>query len=164
MKNSLVLSALICILATACSGPQYLPTSDRIHEYKYGSYVKLEGMSGRQWNGELIAVDSAGVVVLTEESKVCTVVPRHFITGYSVQYAQGKGYGWAIPVFSLFSLIHGAYAIFTFPLNLVTTITVAEGGAKAFVYKEIDLSFEDLKMFARFPQGIPPQIKLSDIH
>ena len=37
------------------------------------------------------------------------------------------------------------------------------GGEMAFTYTEKDMTYEELRMFARFPQGIPPNVDIKDI-
>lgn len=166
MKNKLFQLAFWGLIFSACSTSRnvaYLPVPESVSQNQYGSHITITGITGKEWNGELIAVDSAFLIVLDRQSKKCSTIPLTVISSYSLQYAQSSHYGWSIPVLSLFSLSHGYFAIFTFPLNLIMTIVVTQAGESAFVYRNIDLNYDQLKMFARFPQGIPPGINVTEI-
>jgi hypothetical protein len=43
------------------------------------------------------------------------------------------------------------------------TISVTASGESAFQYSEKNMTFEKLKMFSRFPQGILPSIDIARI-
>jgi hypothetical protein len=53
--------------------------------------------------------------------------------------------------------------VFTAPINLMVTIVVTMSSEDAFQYNEKNMSYEKLKMFARFPQGIPLNIDVASI-
>ena len=57
----------------------------------------------------------------------------------------------------LITISHGVFAPFTLPLNLIIGANTAEGAAQSsFATSYPDkISWEDLKKFARFPQGLP---------
>jgi hypothetical protein len=80
-----------------------------------------------------------------------------------LSYAKHENYGKAIAIFSIIPFSHGAFGLLTLPLNLITTISVAVSTQKSFRYDDKDYSLEKLNMFARFPQGIPPNIDISEI-
>lgn len=63
----------------------------------------------------------------------------------------------------LLPFIHGAISIFTLPIHLIVTITATATGENAFKYSDKNMTYDKLRMFARFPQGIPPNIKLANI-
>jgi hypothetical protein len=63
----------------------------------------------------------------------------------------------------LLPFIHGWYSIFTIPIHLIVTISVTASGENAFKYNNKKMTYEELKMFARFPQGIPPDIDLANV-
>lgn len=163
MKNKCTFCFFFCFVLISCATPSYLPEPERIPNHPFGSYIKLECKAGKNFSGELISVEKDHIILLGENTGKCVVVEKSQIQAFSLQYAQAKRYGWTIPVSSLVSLTHGVFAVFTLPVNLITSIAVTTGGANAFVYKSENLAYKDLKMFARFPQGLPENVLLSDI-
>jgi hypothetical protein len=119
---------------------------------------------GERIDGELIAIDSNKIVVLSSTEKKCLLVSVKEIKRFTLQYAQPKQYGWTIPVFLLSTISHGFFSIFTVPVNLIVTISSTSSGNSAFKYKSKSMNYQKLKMFARFPQGIPSNIPIESIH
>lgn len=154
---------LLTIIIGSCTSPMYLPSSDKIDVNEYGSYIKIVPKTASNIDGELISIDSNKIVVLTEEAKKCVTVSIHEINRFSLQYAESKHYGWAIPFGIILPFIHGAYSALTFPLHLIVSISVISGGKNAFKYSDKNMTYEQLKMFARFPQGIPADIDIASI-
>lgn len=154
----------------SCTTPAYLPTYDKIDISQYGSYIQVyQVASSIVITGELIAIDSNSLVVLSEMNNKDTnarkpvIVPLKDVNRFTLLYAQPRHYGWAIPVYSLATISHGFFAIFTLPFNLIVTFSTTVGGEKAFKYSSKNMTYDKLKMFARFPQGIPSEIVLADI-
>lgn len=151
------------MIISSCTSPRYLPSSDKIDVNEYGSYIKIFHKTASNIDGELIAIDSNKIVVLTEESKKCVTVPISEVKRFTLRYAKPKHYGWTIPVFTLPTIAHGWFLIFTAPVNLIVTISVTAGGENAFKYSNKNMTYDKLKIFARFPQGIPPNIDIASI-
>lgn len=148
----------------SCKSASYLPKPTEIGTNTHGAYIQSDLFDGTNFSGELIAIDDLYITVLSEKDLICKQYPTKEINRYSIRYAQSKNYGWTIPVFSLLTLFHGFYAVFTFPVNLITTIAVTVGAQEAFVYKRSQMPLEKLHMFARFPQGLPEGIALDEIN
>ncbi|MFM7759089.1 MAG: hypothetical protein ACKO6J_09160 [Crocinitomicaceae bacterium] len=175
MKTNIALIGLLIIFFSSCTSPRYLPSSDKIDVNEYGSYIKiihktayniddeLIAIDSNKIDGELIAIDSNKIVVLTEQSKKCLTIPISEIKHFKLRYAKQKHYEWTIPVFTLATIAHGSFLKFTAPANLIVTISVTASGENAFKYSDKDMSYEKLRMFARFPQGIPSNIDLASI-
>lgn len=158
----LVAGSLIFVI-TACSFPRYLPKADTIDINPYGAYIKVTLKKSGFVDGELIAVSTNEIVVFSENSNTCVSVPIPDIGYYKMFYAEPKNYVWSIPVFALASLPQGGLAFFTLPLNLITTIAVVVSSNKSFSYTEKSITYAQLSMFARFPQGLPETIDLNEI-
>ncbi len=163
MKTKLILAAAFLGMMSSCITPDYLPTTDNIDVNEHGSYIRLTNKDNTYANGELIAIDTTRVLILNEETLKCDSVPIDRVDYFKLRYAQPKHYGWTIPVFSLFTLTHGVYALFSMPINLIVTTSVTVSGEKAFQYNQDDMTYERLKMFARFPQGVPPHVDLNTL-
>jgi hypothetical protein len=164
MKTNLVLSGLLAVLLGACQYPAYLPPPEKIDVSPYGSYITMHHKSNRYIDGELIALDSNKIIVLDESSNKCVTIPRADIYSCEVRYAISAGYEWTIPFILVLPFINGWYSILTMPMHLITTIAVSVDALHAYVYSDRSMSYEKLRMFARFPQGIPEFLDLADIH
>ncbi|MBK8552481.1 MAG: hypothetical protein IPL53_15975 [Ignavibacteria bacterium] len=167
MKTKFVITILMAVICSSCSmsSPDYLPDSENIDVNVYGSYISIVMKDAEHTTGgELIAVDSANFIVLTETDdslvKKIKIVPVKKVDNFVIKYAEGDDYIAAVPLYTLASLTHGYYALITLPLNLIITLVV---NSEAFVYSDKNISLDDLKMFARFPQGIPPNIRYDSI-
>ena len=163
MKTNILITGLIAFIICSCTSPKYLPSSDKIDINEFGSYIELVRNTAPNIRGELIAIDTSKIVVLTEDANKCVVVPVSEVKRFSLRYAKPKHYGWTIPVFTLFTATHGVGLLVTAPINLIVTISVTTSGENAFKYSDKNISYNELMMFARFPQGIPPNIDLANI-
>ncbi|WP_025764253.1 hypothetical protein [Dyadobacter tibetensis] len=163
MKTNLAIAVLLAMIICSCAAPKYLPHPDDIDINKNGSYTKIKCKTTDDIRGELIAIDSSQIVVLSEVSKRCITIPITEIESFKLQYAAPTHHGWTIPVYTLATLSHGIILLGTAPLNLLVTIIVTTGGVRSYQYRKKDISYEDLRMFARFPQGIPANVKIASI-
>ena len=69
MKTKLLFAVIILLLAFSCSSPKYLPSSDKIDINEFGSYIKISMKEGGKIDGELIAIDSSQIVILSAKKK-----------------------------------------------------------------------------------------------
>ncbi len=167
MKNKSIIAGLVAIFIGSCSSPKYLPSPDKIDVNQYGSYIKIIRNNETIVKGELIAVETHKIVVLSEvdtnNTKEYVVVPIKEIQRFKLRYAKQKHYGWTIPVFTLATISHGYFLIATAPVNLIVTTSVTIGSESAFTYSDKNMTYTQLEMFARFPQGIPPGTNIPGI-
>lgn len=163
MTTKLTLFGLLFLFLCSCSSPHYLPRQQHIDLNTYGSYIKLTPLKGKKVVGELIAIDSTTIVVLLEEGNKCVVFPVNSVKKFKLHYAKARNYGWSVPVFLVYPLVHGFFSIFTVPLHIIVTTAVTASGKDAYTYSNKNMTYEDLRMFARFPQGIPEQIDLDSL-
>lgn len=163
MINKFFFIGFLILTISSCSTPSFLPSVEYIDVDQNGSYIKINNKTPEYLGGELIAVDSNSIVVMSEKKKRCITIEKSKVKKYSLRYAKTKNYGWTIPVFALSSISHGFYAIVTLPLNLIATIAITASSSKASSYTDKTISYDQLRMFARFPQGIPPNISLESI-
>ena len=164
MKTKIFSILTIFLMVVAgCSVPDYLPKTKEIDVNQYGSYIKISRIDGSAVNGELLAADTISLVVLVVNNgqKLVTIVPAGEVKDFKLRYAQPKNYWWAVIPYTLSCATHGWFAIITAPVNLVATLAIALVAENSFVYNVNDIRYADLKMFARFPGGIPPNIDLS---
>ena len=154
---------MVLIWGSGCSSQKKLPTHQQIGTHPYGAYIVAVQISTHETKGELIAVDSNQLIILQKHSETCVAIPLNQITVYKIRYARSNNKAWIIPFFTLSTVIHGFIAIITAPLNLIVTSAVIINDRNELSYTHKNISYEQLKMFARFPQGIPDGVKLEDI-
>ncbi|MCH8902402.1 MAG: hypothetical protein IIA45_00570 [Bacteroidetes bacterium] len=161
----IILGLLLAVLISSCTTQKYLPKSSNIDENRFGSYITIYRIEDKMVKGELIAVDSIRLVVLvrTKEIPQSVIVPISEISSFKIRYARPKNYLWTIPLFTLSTVAHGIFLVITAPINLIVTTNVTVSGAFSFTYSDKKMTDDKLKMFARFPQGIPPNIDISSI-
>lgn len=156
---------LLIVFVSSCSAPQYVPKVKEIPFSAYGSHIEVEQHTGPGIEGELIAVDSLSMFVLVRNESPGQLqnIPVQNIEKFKLTYAQPASHAWTIPVYTLSTVSHGLWLIFTAPINAVVTSVVTARGANAYTYNEEAVSYKELSMFARFPQGIPPTIDAASI-
>ncbi|MCX6148058.1 MAG: hypothetical protein NTW25_12555 [Candidatus Kapabacteria bacterium] len=148
--------------------PSYLPSSDKVGVNQFGSYIKLELKNGNDIGGELIAADNSQIYVLIETqndkiiSKKTIKLEYSELEDFSFYYAKPENYYSRIAL-SLVSVLHGFWLVITLPLNLIVRNSVAIGSKNSFKYYGTEVNSKQLSQFARFPQGIPENIKFENI-
>lgn len=154
-------------LLASCAMPGYLPSYDKVDVNHYGSFIRIALNKKETVKGELLAIDRKGIVILPSDNLnnplKPSVIPVSEIDHFRVYYARPKRYFWAIPLFSLATISHGYYSVFSLPVNAVVTSTIAVTGENAFTFSNKTMSIDKLSMYARYPQGIPAGITLDQI-
>lgn len=156
--NDIINVLLIWVVAVGCSMPKYLPKSEDVGVNQFGAYISVDQKLTGSVNGELISVGTDSLLVLEEKTNKCVYVVRSRITCYDLRYAKSINYAYVIPLGLLTTISHGYFAIITIPFNLIIGSAVAISSMNAFTYDQKDVSYEDLRLFARFPQGIPSDV------
>ena len=149
----------------SCTGLSYLPESDTIDTNRYGSYIHVKIRDGGDAKGELLAADGKDLFVLNKDTTQQKIlkIPFGNVERFKLRYAKPKHYGWTIPVSIAVTVAHGWYSGITAPVNLATTTSVTLGGEEAFTYNERTMPLYKIRMFARFPQGMPSNVDLARI-
>lgn len=182
MKTRVKYIALLAIMLSGCSIPNYVPYSNGLGTNTHGSFITVWLNSGAKISGELIVADSSNLLILSpsRESRNTrlSTVPAVSVQRYKLQYARSKNYAWMLIPGILMPLIpfpdpdnpsqgmifHGWFAIFTIPINLIAVGITYASGNKEFSYNSLNLSYSELRKFARYPQGLPEGIDLSSIN
>ena len=152
----------------SCKGPEGLPSPSEMPFDASGAYISLENYARQFTRGELIAADEQGVYILVENiekrdggtihNKELQKVGRQDIKAFAVYYAMGKDQNWRIPVYTLGTLSHGWWLLFTLPLNLIATSASSNASKKEYSLRDKEITVDDLWKYARFPQGIPDSV------
>jgi len=165
-------SPLAVLLVAACASntapPGFLPTPQESQATAYGGWIEVEWGRGdpkHTWlsEGELLAIQHDSVYILTgrgPEVVATAEVRRAQLTGYDSQL--GKLASWTL-IGTLSTASHGIWLVVSAPLWVVTgSINGAkQSRAPERVYPRA--RWEDLRSYARFPQGLPPGIDLAKL-
>lgn len=143
-----------------CSLPTYLPVYNDLNVSVKGAKINLVLNKGFD-SGELIAVDSTELYILNQNNQLIKY-KLNSIKNYKVFYATPKKIGWVIPMITLLCISHGYYGILTGPATLIIS-SVIVNPKLVYRYTKLNLSPQQLSLYARFPQGIPARLKHSDI-
>ncbi len=164
MKTKLIIFCIAVIHLFGCgTAPKYLPKANQINTNSKGSYIKLRNAKHNLIKGELIVIDSSRMIVLLENENYCVEIQKKEISKFILQFAQSKSYLWTLPVLILPSFSLGVYGGISIIAGLLTSFYTMESAYKEVTYTQRDINLEYLKMFARFPQGLPPNLSLRDI-
>jgi hypothetical protein len=164
MMNKWITIICVLFLGLGCRAPlKKNPTYQQIGANPYGSNISVIYNSTYQTKGELIAVDSQSIIILKKHVDICVVIPIDEIREFKLYFARNTKKSWLIPIFGLSTLYHGFYLQITAPVNLIITSAIAVHDNNKLKYDQNDISYQDLHMFARFPQGIPAGVTLKEV-
>ena len=180
-KNNFTFLAFMIFIIVSCYYPKYLPRSEKIDTNVYGSYIEVHRKPNGNVKGELLEINNDSIIVLLEhpEERANRIVSLALkeIKNFTLQYARPKDYSWAIAPGIFLPLIpfpvsggsgtmpfHGFFSVLTIPLNLIVVATLNNAGETSFQYNNKNLTYYQLQMFARFPQGIPKNINRKNIY
>lgn len=150
---------LVMTMTISCALPNYLPISSRLQMNPYGSFIQVEQNSLPTITGELIALDSTNLFVLSSATYRCTAIPLNKVASIKIKYAKKEGGAGIIAVYSLlFPISHGWFFPVSFLVNILTSSAIISNA-----YSMHNIPRAKLKMFARFPQGLPPNIDITEI-
>jgi hypothetical protein len=167
---NIILAGLLCF---GCSTYKKIPSPRDFPVSVKGLYCKVVHNKREIAQGEIIVVDTNRIVLLgdsakTGESRIISInkseVDTMKVYIASTTNNPGAVIAWAT-FMPLLSISHGMYAVFSFPVNLVfSSMTIAYTTAKyyGFIYPR-DISWDELKKFARFPQGWPEGLSPGEI-
>lgn len=160
---------LFIVLMTGCASsiaPKgWLPNPQEVQSQAFGAWMAIEHGSEagtKISNGELIAVQERNVYLLTMDGPEVISIDKVQNAKLAL-YKEKRRVGlWAI-IGTLSTLSHGWGLIFTAPTWIIVGIASASGESKSGLLKYSDSSWDEIKKYARFPQGIPRSINLESL-
>lgn len=171
MKNrkSILLILLAAILGQiagcASSGaPEFgLPDPNDRNSLAYGGWIivnSTDEKAGSELSGELVAIDSTNLYLLTEFSEFLSVplkdIQKATLTAYDIK--SGKLGLW-VGLGLLSTASHGMVVIASAPAWLLFGALPVIGQSYAPRHSYPKESWESIRRFARFPQGLPSGLK-----
>ena len=164
------MAIMICLALGGCAStgaPKgWLSEPKEAPQDPYGSWVTVEFVKSHEEEflmGEFLAVDSDSLYVLDG-----TVVPGDPVIGISLDIIKkakiasfdpemAKATGW-VAAGSISTLSHGLGAAVTMPIWIIFGSAMVAGHSRTPLDYYPNLSWDELNMYARFPQGPPPNL------
>jgi len=172
-RKSIMLALCAAILAqiiscAASDAPSdMLPDPANHHSLTYGGWItvyRIGEQAGAKIDGELIAVDSTNLYLLTQFAEFITVplmdIEEARLTAYDIKAGQ---LGAWVAVGLLSTLTHGLALIGSAPAWILLGALPVVGQSFVPRHRYPEESWESIRQFARFPQGLPPGMKLKMI-
>ncbi|MBV6440743.1 MAG: hypothetical protein DYG98_14995 [Haliscomenobacteraceae bacterium CHB4] len=167
-KYSIVIG--MALFSFACSAPEYLPRPQKLAYHVKGFYIEETKDGESNMLGEIIEVNTNEIKVLpvTKVGGIRTI-PKSSIPNADIVISltsnNPEGIATWAGLINLAPLGHGYFFIFSVPVNLAATIPVANNATKSTyrVRYPQDISWDEMKKFARFPQGIPENVKPEEL-
>lgn len=148
---------------------KWLPTPEQALYDTYGGWIMAEYKTGidsrAKASGELITCDNGNLYILTNMGVV--IIPDADVV--SASFFMYRNYGGELMVWTLggtlSTLSHGYSFLISAPLWFIAgTITAAnESRNGVLVLQGRPFSYTEIRKYARFPQGLPEGIELSEL-
>lgn len=157
-----VVVALVAGCATTTAPSGFLSPPSETQSGVYGGWMAADyavGKDKREARGELIAVQVDSVFILMEDG--LTAIPKATISKakLSVYDSEAKLLGLWTGVGALSTLSHGAGLILSAPSWIIigSIATASQSHAPHIVSSTFEEKlWEEIRKYARFPQGLPP--------
>lgn len=146
----------------------HIPIVPKLEDLKsspYGSFIKVKLNDKSKIVGELISVENRKLRILSyqQTEPILVDVSQENVKKFKLRFASVPELIRASPILTLLSLSHGYFFLITIPLNLMVTLGMIAISDDQVNYTKEEISYEELKMFSRFPQGIPSAIDVKTL-
>jgi hypothetical protein len=166
MKTKLLLWLPLCaFLWQGClsSKAPYLPKGKDIPFSPHGSYATFSLLNQKKTlSGELISVQSGMIYLINSKGMADSVQIQH-IKKFKLWFAKPPQYGYTIPTSVATNIFHGRFFLLSAPINAFITTIVTAGSYKSYSYNQHDMELQEIRYFARFPQGLPEHVTIDDV-
>lgn len=134
-----------------------LTTADVASVPVRGAQVFVDCRDGSTTQGELLAANSQGVIVLEPTDTIADVSADRIDNVEVVLYSSGSGLTAVWTVFGTLSTLSHGYLLFLSAPIWILTGTIASAGSRSESKLDVPVNWlSSLYQFARFPQGLPP--------
>jgi hypothetical protein len=143
----------------------WLSKLDQVQRQAFGAWVSLERRSGETTvtlSGELIAVEGRDVLLLGEKGIVQIPVSEVEKTRVEIFHEARKAALWAT-LGTLSTISHGIGLIISAPIWISVGIGYAAGESRTGMMEFSGIPLDEIRKFARFPQGLPRGVDLNSL-
>ena len=163
--SCLCLASLMTRCASIHSPQGWLPTLSEVQSQAFGGWTSIEYQSAgetKSSSGELLAMQEGRLFILNESgvSEIfVSEVQRIQLEIFKEERIAGL---WAI-LGVLSTASHGGWLLLTAPIWIISGIGFSSGESKTGLMEFQGPPSEEIKKFARFPQGLPKNIDLQSL-
>jgi hypothetical protein len=161
-KHHIIYLTLSCFL-WGCSSIKFIPHNINVHQTTFGSYIDIKTLDKQRIKGEIIEVTDEEIMVLDLKFKI-EEIKRKDIKKYKLVVAENTNYALPSLLLQAITLSHGLWAFVTFPITAVNILIVNSTASNAFTFSAKEIPYDDLYLFARFPQGIPDEVEIENLN
>jgi len=162
-KLFLTIAAIFCFLMISCATTnapqQWLSEAEQVGSDGFGGWVDIRFPDGRI-SGELIAVTED--TLFFADSMLRAVAAKEIVSARVASYHASSLAGFVF-LGTLSTVSNGFLLIFTAPMWLIGGSAAAGGRSYEPIVDYPESPLNDFRRFARFPQGLPPQLDRSVI-
>ena len=178
IKSQILFIALVIFACFSCvPRPAYAPEYSIMPTDPYGSSIIVRHKNPSKnklirTEGELIAIENDTLIILTNESKnrsksherkyKIIKIDKINLRSYILHYAKING-GRAYMFSAALVPLHGYYMVLTLPVNLFIFLITDSSESNYYSLAGKKIHFDQLYKFARFPQGIPEGLDLTEL-
>lgn len=161
-RNAVMIAVLVAACPAQPAPEGWLPTPDATPEWTRGGWIELELRTGDSSataplaRGELLAVSADSGWVLTDSGIVAVAaagVARATLVGWDPE--TGKLTTWAL-IGTLSTVANGYILVLTAPMWIIGGSLATASHSRRPVLDTEDDQWPELRLYARFPQGLPP--------
>ena len=149
---------LACAFLTSCASThtpsRWLPDPEQAASDTYGAWVEIKSRHGNIW-GELVAV--AEETVFVADSSLHAIASTDILAAQLLTY-DASGLGWYVPLGTLSTLSNGWFLVFTAPMWIIGGTIAAISRSYDPIIDYPDKLLKQFVPFARYPQGLPPDL------
>ncbi len=160
-----LIAAASSVFLIGCAGTSapigWLPDAEEAQREGFGAWIDLRHTQGNEKGrvmGELISVGSDSVYVLTQNGFLAipkVLIKRTRITGFNSHHG-------TLALWTLMGTLsvgsHGYYLMLTAPVWIISGTIASASQSRAPIKEYPTDMWDDIRMYARFPQGLPKNI------
>jgi len=171
MKNKIIFVGFFLLFLYGCvsvkAPDNWLPEPENSVKELFGAWITIKVVDGSNpIGGEFIAFQNDSLFVFTSQN--IRSINREKILNVVIDLYQRETSKVAIwsTLGTLSTLSHGFFLIFSAPIWAISGIASSIGASYSGLFEEDFPSnewFESMKKFSRFPNGLPPNIKLKEL-
>ncbi len=163
-RERVAILALLAALALGCasaptSPPDWLPDPVAVGENPFGAWIEVQCGTKRgemEIHGELLAVDRTHVYVLRPDDMRAVAIDSVREARVTWYNSHGGAVVGATVIGTFMTISNGAFLVFTAPMWMIGGTLAAHSQYHEPVLESPDRGWDEIRPFARFPQGLPP--------
>jgi hypothetical protein len=156
---------ILCLLSIHCATTNapdnWLPEPEASVADPYGGWIDIQPRKGRIISGELIAVSSDSVYLA--DSSMYALAKGNILNARVAYYDAGTELAMGAVLGPFVTLSNGLFLIFTAPMWIIGGPIAASSRSFDPIVDYPKKPLEDFAKYARFPQGIPPDLDRASI-